>query len=57
MSYILLVPSVYLATISPNPVQANTAYLIAVTVTEIELIIELKIRYCGTFLCGEEEIA
>ena len=57
MSYILMVPVVQTAAMSPNPVNANTAYLIAVTVTEIELIIEPIIRYCGTIICGEEGIS
>ena len=57
MNYILVVPSVQSATISPNPVNANTAYLISITVAEIELILEPIFRYCGTFVCGEEGIA
>lgn len=56
MSYVLLVPSIESASISPNPVNANTAYLIAVLVTEIEKVLEPTIRYCGTFVCGEEGI-
>lgn len=57
MSYTLLVPVIQSASLVPNPVNANTAYLMAVTVTEIELIIEPIVRYCGTIICGEEGIA
>lgn len=56
MSYTLLVPAVHTATITPNPVNHNAAYLIAVAVTEIELLIEPIIRYCGMITCGEEGI-
>lgn len=57
MSYVITVPEIQQATITPNPVSANTAFLIAVLVTEIQQILEPTIRYCGTFVCGEEGIA
>lgn len=56
MTYVLLVPEIQQATITPNPVNANTAYLLTIKVTEIEKILEPIIRYCGTFYCGEEDI-
>lgn len=56
MSYILLVPVIQTASIAPNPVTANTGYLLSVMVTEIELVIQPIIRYCGTFRCGEEGV-
>ncbi len=54
--YVILVPDVQSATISPNPVNANTAFLIAVQVKEIEKVLLPVVRYCGTFVCGEEDI-
>lgn len=57
MSYILIIPSILTSNLTPNPVSANTSYLIAVTVTETELILEPILRHCGTIICGEEEIA
>lgn len=56
MSYIILVPEVQAVSLAPNPVNANTAYLIAVLVTEIQKVLEPTILYCGTFSCGEEGI-
>lgn len=56
MSYTILVPDIQAATITPNPVNANAAYLITVLVTEIQKILEPVPRYCGTFACGEEGI-
>ncbi len=56
MSYVLIVPVIQSAAIAPNPVNANTAYLISVAVTEIELLIEPIVRYCGAIICGEEGI-
>lgn len=56
MSHTLLVPKVDSVSISPNPVNANTSYLIAILVSEIEQILEPKIIYSGTFYSGEEVI-
>lgn len=56
MSYVILVPDIQSASISPNPVNANTAFLIAVMTTEIEKVLEPVTRYCGTLKCGEEGI-
>ncbi len=56
MSVTILVPSFQSASIVPNPVNANTAYLLAISVTEVEIEIQPFIRYCGAFICGEEGI-
>ncbi len=56
MSYILLKPHIENVIITPNPVIQNTAFLIQINVTEIEVIIEPVPIYCGTFYCGEEFI-
>lgn len=40
--------------VTPNPVAANTAYLIAVTVSEVLVELEAILIYSGTFNCGEE---
>jgi hypothetical protein len=56
MSYTLLVPQIDSVSISPNPVNANTSYLIAIAVSEIEQILEPIIIYSGTFYSGEEVI-
>ena len=56
MSYTLLVPQIDSVSIGPNPVNANTSYLIAITVSEIEQILEPIIIYSGTFYSGEEVI-
>lgn len=56
MSYVILVPVIQSASISPNPVNANAAFLAAVLVTEIEKVLEPVVRYCGTLMCGEEGI-
>lgn len=50
----LLKPSIDGAAITPNPVNQNAAFLIAVSVSEIEVILEPIIVYCGTFYCGED---
>ncbi len=56
MSYTLFVPQIDAVSIIPNPVNANTSYLIAITVSEIELILESITIYSGTFYSGETEI-
>lgn len=56
-TYTLLKPQVQAVEISPNPVTANTAYALRVTVVEIEVTLTPTVRYCGTFHCGEEDIA
>lgn len=53
---VILKPSIDNVTITPNPVAANTPYLLTVTVTEVEVELEPIIIYCGTFYAGEEEI-
>lgn len=50
----LLKPSIDDATITPNPVNQNTAFLIQIVVSEIEITLEPTIIYCGTFYCGED---
>lgn len=50
----LLKPSIDSATITPNPVSQNAPFLIAISVSEIEIILEPLIIYCGTFYCGED---
>lgn len=50
------VPVIEIVEINPNPVNHNANFKIAVKV--IEETIELKplIKYCGTFLCGEDTL-
>lgn len=50
----LLKPSIDNATITPNPVNQNTAFLIAISASEIEIILEPIVIYCGSFYCGED---
>lgn len=56
MSYTLLVPEIISVTITPNPVNQNTEFLLAIAVTEIEQILEPILIYSGTFYSGEEVI-
>lgn len=56
MSYILLVPQINSASISPNPVNANTSFLIAISVSEIEEVLEPMIFFSGTFYAGQEVV-
>lgn len=56
MSYTLLVPQVDTVAIVPNPVDANTSFFIAISVSEIEQILEPILIYSGTFYAGETEI-
>ncbi len=56
MSYTLLVPEITSVVITPNPVDQNTAFLIAIAVTEIEKELEPILIYSGTFYSGEEVI-
>lgn len=56
MSYTLLIPQIDSVSITPNPVNQNTAFLIAVAVSEIEQILEPIIMYSGTFYSGEEVV-
>ncbi len=56
MSIPILVPEITSVAITPNPVNANTSFLIAISVTEIEQILEPIIIYSGTFYSGEEVI-
>lgn len=53
-TYVLLKPLIEAVGIAPNPVSANTAYLLQAIVTETEIILVPLVRYCGTFYCGEE---
>jgi len=50
----LLKPSIDNVAINPNPVNQNAAYLIQISVSEIEIILEPIIIYCGSFYCGED---
>lgn len=54
MIYTLLKPQIDNAVITPNPVEQNKPYLIQVSVSEIEVILEPTIIYCGSFYCGED---
>lgn len=54
MTYKLLKPQIDSAVITPNPVDHNKPFLIKVSVSEIEVILEPVIVYCGTFYCGED---
>lgn len=54
MTYTLLKPRIDNATIIPNPVDHNKPYLIEISVSEIEMILEPTIIYCGSFYCGED---
>jgi hypothetical protein len=56
MSYTLLVPQIDAVSITPNPVNQNAAFLIAITVSEIEQILEPILIYSGTFYAGETEV-
>lgn len=56
MSYTLLVPQIDAVTITPNPVNQNTAFVLAISVSEIEEILEPILIYSGTFYSGEEVI-
>jgi hypothetical protein len=53
LSTSLLIPSIDTVDISPNPVNHNASFFIAISVSEIETILEPIIIYCGTFYCGE----
>lgn len=53
-TYVLLKPVVQAVEITPNPVSANTAYMLKAVVTETEVVLAPMARYCGTFYCGEE---
>jgi hypothetical protein len=54
MTYTLSKPKVDAATIAPNPVDQNKQFLIQISVSEIEIILEPTVIYCGTFYCGED---
>lgn len=54
MTYTLLKPKIDSVNISPNPVEQNKPYLIQAEISEIEVILEPTIIYCGTFYCGED---
>lgn len=53
---VILKPNIDEVTITPNPVNTNTPYILAVAVSEVEIEIQPIIIYCGTFAVGEEEI-
>lgn len=52
----LLKPKINNVVIDPNPVDQNKQFLIQVSVSEIEIILEPTVIYCGTFYCGEDVI-
>jgi hypothetical protein len=54
LSISILKPSIDSVTITPNPVTINTSYLIAISVSEVEVILESILIYCGAFYCGED---
>ncbi|WP_346867136.1 hypothetical protein [Clostridium sp. UBA1353] len=56
MSPSILIPSIDSVTIIPNPVNANTSFLIAISVSEYEKVLESSTPLCGTMKVGEEII-
>jgi hypothetical protein len=50
----ILKPQINSVTITPNPVNANTAFFIAISVSEVEVVLEPILIYSGTFACGED---
>lgn len=55
MSYTILKPVVNEVSIVPNPVNQNTAFVIAIVVSETEVELEPITLYAGTFYCGEDD--
>ena len=53
MSYSVQIPSVDSATISPNPVEFNTKFLISVSVSEETIILEPQYYYSNEVYSGE----
>lgn len=49
----ILKPNIDSVVINPNPVNHNASFLIQVSVSEIEIVLEPTVIYCGTFYCGE----
>lgn len=56
MIYKISEPRIDSVTITPNPVNANSYFLISVLVSEIEIILEPITIYSGTFNSGQEVI-
>ncbi|MEG0133412.1 MAG: hypothetical protein RR891_07670 [Clostridium sp.] len=56
MSISILVPKINAATITPNPINANTTFLISINISEVEQILEPSISYCGTISASEQII-
>jgi len=54
LSVSILTPQINSVAITPNPVNANTSFLIAISVSEVEVNLEAIPIYCGTFYCGED---
>ncbi len=50
------IPNITSVSITPNPVSANTSFLIAIAVIEFEYTIDPIVYYSGCFNCGEEPI-
>lgn len=56
MSVSILIPRVDSISITPNPVNSNTSFIIAVNVSEYEKVLETSIPWCGSLKVGEEII-
>jgi hypothetical protein len=54
LSVSILKPQINSVTITSNPVNANTTFFIAISASEVEVILEPVLIYCGTFICGED---
>ncbi|MBU5439506.1 hypothetical protein KQI42_15935 [Tissierella sp. MSJ-40] len=50
----ILKPVINTATINPNPVNQNNTFLISISVSEEEFLIEQTVIYCGMFITGQE---
>ena len=53
MNYQVQIPRVESATISPNPVDFNTKFLLSVAVSEETITLEPYYYYCGDRYAGE----
>lgn len=56
ISYRIKTPSVENVSLTPNPVNQNSSFLVSVIAAEIEIFIPPKFTFCGTFSCGQESL-
>lgn len=56
VSYRIKTPSVDNVSLTPNPVNQNTAFIVSIVAAEIEMFIPPKFIYCGTFSSGLEAV-